>query len=105
MEPEWHPNLVAMGYKTPLSPPIPAIQVTLSTIQNPEIHEFVQQTDSATLEAVGDESETAPLLLTILDLSLWTHVFEFANSKVLANRQKALDRLHGFYDVLPKLVV
>ena len=104
MEPEWHPDLVVMGYKAPLPLPIPAIQATLFVIQNIEIHEFVQQTDSATLEAAGEESETAPLLFTILDLSLWTRVFEFANSKVLADRQKALDRLCGFYDVLPKLV-
>ena len=41
MEPEWHPDLVAMGYKAPLPPPIPAIQATLSAIQNTEIHEFV----------------------------------------------------------------
>ena len=104
MEPEWHPDLVAMSYKPPLPPPIPAIQATLSAIQNTEIHDFVQQNDSAALEAAGEQSESASLLLTILDLSLWTRVFEFANSQILADRQKALDRLRGFYDVLSKLV-
>ena len=96
MEPEWHPDLVAMGYKPPLPPLIPAIQATLSAIQNTEIHDFVQQNDLAALEAVGEESESASLLLTILDLSLWTRVFEFANSQIFADRQKALDRLRGF---------
>ena len=94
-----------MGYKAPLPPPIPAIQATLSAIQNGEIHDFIQQTDSAALEAVGDESESVVLLLTILDLSLWTRVFEFANSRVLTDRQKALDRLREFHEILPKLVL
>ena len=93
-----------MGYKSPLLPPIPAIQATLSAIQNNKIHDFIQQYDTAALEAAGDESESAVLLLTILDLSLWTWVFEFANSRVLADRQKALDRLREFHDILPKLV-
>ena len=56
------------------------------------------------MEAAGEDNERASLLLTILDLSLWTRVFEFANSKVLTDRQKALDRLRGFNDVLHKLV-
>ena len=39
-----------------------------------------------------------------MDLSLWTRVFEFVNSCILIERQKALYRLHGFYEVLDKLV-
>ena len=64
MQIEWHPNLVAMGYKAPLAPPIPAIQAMLSAIQNLEIHDFVQQSALATFEAAGDESETALLLFS-----------------------------------------
>ena len=74
------PGAGGLGYKPSLPPPIPAIQAILSTIQNSEIHGFVQQSDLAALEAANEESESAVLLLTILDLSLWTWVFEFANS-------------------------
>ena len=101
---EWHPELLALGYKPPLPPPIPAIQATLSAIQNSEIHDFVKQSDLAAIEAADEESESAVLLLTILDLSLWTRVFEFANSPILIERQKALDRLREFNELLPKLV-
>ena len=83
---EWQPELLALGYKPPLPPPISAIQATLSAIQNFEIHDFVQQSDLAAIEAADEESESAVLLLTILDLSLWTRVFEFANSPILIER-------------------
>ena len=43
-------------------------------------------------------------MLAILDLSLWTWVFEFANSRVLTDKQKALDCLQEFNELLPKLV-
>jgi hypothetical protein len=39
----WYHELVAMGYKEPLLLPIPGVQATLSAIQPPEIHAYVQK--------------------------------------------------------------
>ena len=89
----WHPELEAMGYKDPLPVPIIGIQATLSAIQMLEIHAFVQKADLDTIEAAGGDSEDLPLFFTMLDLSMWTRVFEFANSEKPEECDKALARL------------
>lgn len=91
--PEWHPDLVAMGYRDPLPPPIPGIQATLAAVNPPEIHKFVQETDLAAINSAGEEGEPL-LLLTVLDLSQWSRIFEVANTD-LPNALGRLKELHA----------
>jgi hypothetical protein len=86
-----------MGYKEPLPAPIPGIQATLCAMQPSEIHEYVQRMDSEALEAANGEETT--LLLSIMDLSLWTRIFEFANSHL----PKAMERLRHCHSILNDL--
>jgi hypothetical protein len=60
--------------------------------------------DGAKIEGAGEECEDLPLLLTILDLSMWTHVFEYANSDKPEEREKALLRIKSFHAVLRDLL-
>lgn len=89
-----------MGYKDPLPPPIPGIQATLAAINPKEVHQFVQDSDLAALNAAGDEGEP-PLLLTVLDLSQWTRVFECANTDLPG----ALARLQEMHKALHEILV
>jgi hypothetical protein len=100
----WHPELETLGYKDPLPVPIMGIQATLSAIQMPEIHVFVQKADLDMIEAAGEESENLPLFLTMLDLAMWTRVFEYANSDKPEERDKAMARLKGFQAILRDLL-
>ena len=77
--PCWHPDLSKIGYKEPLPPPILGVQATLAAINPMEVHQFIQNSDLAAINSAGDEGEP-PLLLTVLDLSQWTRVFELANT-------------------------
>ena len=95
-EPAWNSELVAMGYGPPLPAPIPAVQTTLSAIDLPELHQFVQENDTAALANSDEEGGQIPLLLDSLDLALWTSLFVTATTdpaKTLANIKTAKTRL------------
>lgn len=85
-----------MGYGPPLPAPIPAIQTTLSAIDLPEMHKFVQESDAAALADCDDEGVHLPLLIDSLDLALRTSLFVTATkdpSITLANIKFAHARL------------
>ena len=85
-----------MGYGPPLPAPIPAVQATLSAIDLPNLHKFIQETDSASLNECEEEGVHAPLLLDSLDLALWTSIFVTAATdpeKSIANIRKAHAKL------------
>ena len=65
---EWHENLVAMGYGPPLPAPIPVVQTTLAAIDIPELHTFIQETNTVTVNETDEEGLRAPLILDTLDL-------------------------------------
>ena len=95
-EPVWASELAAMGYGPPLPAPIPTVQTTLSAIDSPDIHRFIQESDNAALANDEDEGGHAPLLLDSLDLALWTSLFITATTdpaKTLANIKSAHTRL------------
>ena len=84
----WCEELVTLGYGPPLPAPIPAVQATLSAIDLPSLHKFIQETDTAALSECDEEGVHSPLLLDSLDLALWTSIFVTATSdseKPLAN--------------------
>ena len=56
--------------------------------------------DGAKIEAVGEECENLPFLLTILNLSMWTCVFEYANSDKSKEHEKALSQIKSFHAIL-----
>jgi hypothetical protein len=85
-----------MGYGPPLPAPIPAVQTTLSAIDLPELHRFIQENDNTALTNCEDEGGHTPLLLDSLDLALWTSLFVTATTdagKTLANIKSAHSRL------------
>lgn len=85
-----------MGYGPPLPAPIPAVQTTLSAIDLPELHQFVQDGDSAALTNGDEEGGHTPLLLDSLDLALWTSLFVTATIdpvKTMANIRSAQTKL------------
>jgi hypothetical protein len=92
-----------LGYKDLLPAPIMGIQATLSAIEHEEIHAYIQQANNATILAANETGESGepPMLLTILDLSMWTHIFEFANAKDLP---KAMERLQNFHAIIHDLL-
>ena len=69
-----------MGYGPPLPAPIPAVQTTLSAIDLPELHKYVQDNDTAALADCDEEGVHQPLLIDSLDLSLWTSLFVTATT-------------------------
>ena len=69
-----------MGYGPPLPAPIPAVQTTLSAIDLPELHQYVQESDTAALADCDEEGVHQPLLIDSLDLSLWTSLFVTATT-------------------------
>lgn len=71
-----------MGYDIPLPPPIRAVQATLSAIQLPEIHKYIQDHHSLICEQSVDGE--LPMLLTVVDLAQWTCVFEVGTDLNLA---------------------
>jgi len=98
--PTWHQDLQKIGYVDPLPPPIPGIQATLAAINPEEVHKFVQESDLSALRAAGDEGEP-PLLLTVLDLSQWSRIFECANTDL----SLALSRLRELHASLHEILV
>jgi hypothetical protein len=69
-----------MGYSPPLPAPIPAVQTTLSAIDLPELHKFVQESDTTALADCDEDGVHQPLLIDSLDLSLWTSLFVTATT-------------------------
>ena len=85
-----------MGYGPPLPAPIPAVQTTLSAIDLPELHQYVQECDTTALTECDEEGGHLPLLIDSLDLSLWTSLFVTATTdpnKTMANIKSAHTRL------------
>jgi hypothetical protein len=68
--PVWCDELVTLGYGPPLPAPIPAVQTTLCAIDLPNLHKFIQETDTAVLNECDDEGVHTPLLLDSLELAL-----------------------------------
>lgn len=56
------------------------MQATLSAIDLPNLHKFIQETDVAALSECDEEGVHTPLLLDSLDLALWTSIFVTATS-------------------------
>ena len=67
--------MVTLGYGPPLPAPIPAVQTTMTAIDVPEFHAFIQEYDIAVINEVDDEGMHGPLLLDTLDLASWTTLF------------------------------
>ena len=94
--PVWNNELVAMGYGPPLPAPIPAVQTTLSAIDLPELHRFVQENDTDAVTNGDEEGGHIPLLLDSLDLALWTSLFVTTTTdpaRTMANIKSAQTRL------------
>ena len=68
----------------------------LAGMHNPDIHSYIQTTDLEAISQNSDEGESPPLLLMILDLAMWTRIFEFANTDSV----KALERLKEMHSKL-----
>lgn len=98
--PTWHADLIQLGYRDPLPAPVPGIQATLSAMNPTEVHKFIQDADLAAISAAGDDGEP-PLLLTVLDLSQWTRVFECANTDL----HTALERLKELHAALHDILL
>ena len=88
--------MVTLGYGPPLPAPIPAVQATLCAIDLPDLHKFIQETDTAALNECEEEGVHTPLLLDSLDLALWTSIFVTATAdpeKSITNLRTAHARL------------
>jgi hypothetical protein len=95
--PTWNEELVAMGYDLPLPASILAVQTTLSAIDLPDIHKFIQENDTATLTNCEEEGAQFSMLLDSLDLAFWTSLFVTATndpSRTIANIKYAHARLN-----------
>ena len=85
-----------MGYGPPLPAPVHAVQTTMSAIDLPELHQFVQENDIVALANGDEEGGHTQLLLDSLDLALWTSLFVTATNdpaRTLANIKSAQTRL------------
>ena len=96
----WLPDLNKLRYKEPLFAPSPAVQVTLTAIDEPEIHTFIQKTDMAALSDIDDDGEHAPLLLETLDLSHWVSIMY----AFLEKKEDGLAKLTQAHAVLGELL-
>ena len=76
----WHEDLVVLGYGPPLPAPIPAEHTTLTAIDIPEFHAFIQETDTVAINEADDEGLHTPLLIDSLDLAAWTSLFVLATT-------------------------
>ena len=97
----WNEDLVVLGYGPPLPAPIPAVQATLTAIDIPEFHTFIQETDTVTINEADDEGLHTPLLIDSLDLAAWTSLFVLATT----DKTKTVDRLRKAHGKLPELLV
>ena len=92
----WHKELIALGYDDPLPAPIPSVQVVICAIREPRLHQFIQEQDLLALSDVDEDGDSAPLLLTTLDLSDWMHLLVLAGT----NPDTGLIRLRGAHSKL-----
>ncbi|KAG0598635.1 hypothetical protein M758_12G089600 [Ceratodon purpureus] len=92
----WHKELNALGYEDPLPAPIPSVQVVICALKEPRLHQFIQEQDLLALSDVDEDGESAPLLLTTLDLSDWTHLLVLGGS----NPETGLSRLREAHSKL-----
>ncbi len=92
-------DLYKLGYCDPLLVLILGNQATMLAINSSEVHKFVQDTNLAALVVARKDNEPL-LLLTILDLSQWTQIFECVNVD-LAIVLVCLKKLHiVLHDIL-----
>ena len=68
----------------------------LARMHSSDIHSFIQTSDTEALAQCSDEGESLLLLLTVLDLAMWTRIFEFANTET----SKAIERLKEMHSKL-----
>lgn len=97
--PSWHAELQELGFKDPLPPPSPIVQATIAGMPA-SIQQYIQSTDLNTIASTPEDGEPL-LLLSLLDLSHWTRVFEFANSdtgKAMARLEEMTSKLHDIND-------
>ena len=64
-----------------------------------DIHSYIQESDTAAMSAVREDGEP-PQLLTALDLSQWTRIFEVVHSDLPA----AMDRLKELHSALHEIL-
>lgn len=93
--------MVALGYGPPLPAPIPAVQTTLTAINIPEFHTFIQETDTVAINEADEEGLHTPLLIDSLDLAAWTSLFVLATT----DKTKTVDRLKNAHSKLQELLI
>lgn len=59
----------ALDYNEPLSSPICVVQSSLVSINNPEMHDYIQRKNKDVMEDTYEEGAHDALLLTTLDFS------------------------------------
>lgn len=91
---------MSLGYGPPLPAPIPAVQATLTAIDIPEFHTFIQEMDTMTINEADDEGLHTPLLIDSLDFAAWTSLFVLATT----DKTKTVDRLRNAHSKLPELL-
>lgn len=96
----WHKELATLGYEEPLPAPIPAVQVVICAMKESRLHHFIQEQDLFALADIDDEGNSAPLLLTTLDLSDWTHLLVIAGN----NPENGLTRLRSAHSKLAEIL-
>ena len=92
---------MVLGYGPPLPAPIPAEHTTLTAIDIPEFHAFIQETDTVAINEADDEGLHTPLLIDSLDLAAWTSLFVLATT----DKPKTVDRLRKTHSKLHELLV
>ena len=97
----WNEDMVALGYGPPLPAPIPAVQTTLTAINIPEFHTFIQETDTVAINEADEEGLHTPLLIDSLDLAAWTSLFVLATT----DKTKTVDRLKNAHSKLQELLI
>jgi hypothetical protein len=70
-----------MGYSDPLPVPDPGVVATLVALDALQVHGFVQTQDRVAMLDVDDEGRSAPLFLTMFDLSQWSMILSLSLSK------------------------
>lgn len=86
-----------MGYNPLLPAPISAVQTTLSAIDLPNMHKFIQEYDMTALTNCEEEGVHLLMLLDSLDIALWTSLFVTATNdpnRTIANIKSAYARLN-----------
>ena len=96
----WCDDMASLGYGPPLPAPIPTVQTTMATIDVPEFHTFIQESDIVVINEAGDEGLHSPLLLDSLDFVAWTSLFVTTTS----DKRKTVSRLRTAQSRLSELL-